>query len=304
MRVLFLGTPDFAIPSLRAIQASSHEILAVITQPDKEGKRLVMTPPVVKVEALRMGLPVHQFASLRKEGVELVRSLSPDVMVTAAFGQILSQELLDIPTHGVFNVHGSLLPKYRGASPIQSCLLAGDEVTGVTIMRTAYEVDSGDIILKKELPILPEDTAGTLFDKIATLGAEGVVEALDLLESGKITYTPQDHSQATFCKMISKSDAAITPATSCDQAMNMIRAYNPWPVAWLTVEGERLRLFSAEKAEQKGEVGTFSAENGELYLNLAGGALHLLTVQADGKKAMSGRDYLIGHRSLTEKRIG
>ena len=304
MRVLFLGTPDFAIPALRAIRASSHEILAVVTQPDKEARHLAMTPPAVKVEALQMGLPVYQFASIRREGVDLVRSLAPDVMVTAAFGQILSQELLDIPTFGVFNVHGSLLPKYRGASPIQSCLLAGDKVTGVTIMRTAYEVDSGDIILKKELPILPEDTAGTLFDKIAVLGAEGIVEALDLLEAGKITFTPQDHRQASFCKLISKADAEITAAATCDHALNMTRAYNPWPVAWFTVEGTRLRVFSAEKAEQKGDVGSFYAESGELYLNLAGGALRLLTVQADGKKAMSGRDYLIGHRALTEKKLG
>ena len=179
MRVLFLGTPDFAVPSLRAIHASDHELIGVVTQPDRQGRRLALTPPPVKVEAAALGLPVYQFESLRKEGVELVRSLAPDVMVTAAFGQILSQELLDIPKYGVFNVHGSLLPAHRGASPIQASLLAGDEVTGVTIMRTALAVDSGDVILKKPLPIFPDDTAGTLFDKLAALGAEGIVEALD-----------------------------------------------------------------------------------------------------------------------------
>lgn len=304
MRVLFLGTPDFAIPSLRAIVASKHEVIGVITQPDKEGKRLVMTPPAVKVEAEKLGLPVYQFASLRKEGVDLVRSLAPDVMVTAAFGQILSRELLALPKYGVFNVHGSLLPAYRGASPIQSCLLNGDGVTGVTIMRTAYEVDSGDIILKKELPVLPEDNAGTLFDKIALLGAEGIVEALDLLEKGTITYTPQDAAQATFCKMIVKADAEITANTTATQAFNMVRAYCPWPVAFVTAGGERLRVFKAEAAAEQGAPGTFYAENGELYLNLTNGALRLVTVQADGKKQMSGREYLIGHKSVLEKVLG
>ena len=303
MRVLFLGTPDFAIPSLDAIVASGHEVIGVITQPDKEGKRLVMTPPAVKVEAEKLGLPVYQFASLRKEGVDLVRSLAPDVMVTAAFGQILSRELLGIPKYGVFNVHGSLLPLYRGASPIQSCLLNGDTVTGVTIMRTEYEVDSGDIILKKELPILPEDNAGTLFDKIASLGAEGIVEALKQLQNGTITYTPQDASQATFCKMIVKSDAEITANTPAAQALCMVRAYNPWPVAFVTIGGKRLRIFVAAAAEKKGAAGSFYAEGGELYLNLTDGALHLVTVQADGKKQMSGKEYLIGHRSILEKTV-
>ena len=303
MRVLFLGTPDFALPSLRAILSSRHEVIGVITQPDKQGKHLVMTPPAVKVEAEKLGLPVYQFASLRKEGVDLVRALAPDVMVTAAFGQILSRELLALPKHGVFNVHGSLLPKYRGASPIQSCLLNGDSETGVTIMRTDYEVDSGDIILKKVIPILPEDNAGTLFDKIASLGAEGIVEALDLLERGEITYTPQDASQATFCKMIEKADAEIFASTAATQALNMVRAYTPWPVAFITVEGGRLKIFGAEAADKKGEKGSFYAENDELYLNLADAAIHLLSVQAEGKKRMSGREYLIGHRSITEKRI-
>lgn len=304
MRVLFLGTPDFAIPSLRAIYQSSHQIVGVITQPDKEGKRRVMTPPAVKVEAEKLSLPVYQFNSLRKEGVPLLRSLAPDVMVTAAFGQILSQEILDIPRYGVFNVHGSLLPKYRGASPIQSCLLEGEVETGVTIMRTAYRVDSGDIILKKTLSIEPDDTAGTLFDKIAVLGAEGISEALDLLERGEITFTPQEEDQATFCKMIAKSDAEITKDTPVEKARNMIRAYNPWPVAYLTIGEERLRVFFAERAPVKGEAGTFSQEGGELFLNLSDGALRLITVQAEGKKQMSGRDYLIGHRQLLEKRIG
>ena len=304
MRVLFLGTPDFAIPSLRALHASRHEVIGVITQPDREGKRLVMTPPPVKTEALALGYEVYQFASLRKEGADLVRSLAPDVMVTAAFGQILSQELLDIPTYGVFNVHGSLLPKYRGASPIQSCLLAGDDVTGVTIMRTAYAVDSGDVILKKTLPIRPTDTAGSLFDEIAALGAEGIVEALDLLEKGEITYTPQDHAQATFCKMITKADGEIFAATPAATAERMIRAFDPWPVAFVTIGDERLRLFGSDVIPSVGEAGTFFTTDGALCLNLTDGALRLKEVQAEGKKRMSGGDYLRGHAAILGKRFG
>ena len=304
MRVVFLGTPDFAIPSLRAICASEHEVVAVITQPDREGKRLVMTPPPVKTEAERLGLPVYQFEKLGREGVPLLRELAPDVMVTAAFGQILSREVLSIPRYGVFNVHGSLLPKYRGSSPIQSCLLAWDDVTGVTIMRTAYEVDSGDIILKKEIPILPTDDAGILFEKIALLGAEGIAEALDLLQSGEITYTPQDASQATFCKMISRADAEILADTSASCALNMVRAYHPWPVAFLTIEGERLKVHEAALAEKKGEAGTFFEEDGALFLNLGDGALRLVSVQAENKKRMTGEEYLRGHRALLEKTLG
>ena len=303
MKIVFLGTPDFAIPSLRAIAASGHEIVAVITQPDKPGNRRVLTPPPVKTEAEKLGLPVYQFASIRKEGVETVRTLAPDLMVTAAFGQIISQEILDIPKYGTFNVHGSLLPKYRGSSPIQQCLLEGEDVTGVTIMRTALAVDSGDIVLKKELPISAEDTAGTLFDKISELGATAIVEAIEMLENGTIVYTPQDHSQATFCKMISKSDALITKETSVTTAIRKIRAYDPWPVAYVLLCGERLRLFKAVRAEKKGEVGTFYAENDSLCLNLSDGAIAVSFVQAEGRKVMPAHDYLVGHKEILGKSI-
>lgn len=303
MRIVFLGTPDFALPSLRAIRATHHEIIAVITQPDKPGNRRAMTPPPVKVEAEAMGLPVYQFASLRKEGVSLIKSFAPDLMVTAAFGQIISQEILDIPKYGTFNVHGSLLPKYRGSSPIQQCLLNGDDVTGVTIMRTALAVDSGDIILKKEIKIEAADTAGSLFDKIADLGAVAIVEAIDLLEKGAISYTPQNHSQATFCKMISKADALITRETDAVTAIRKVRAYDPWPVAFVTIGSERLRLYKAKEAQMKGDIGTFYEEDGMLCLNLQGGAIAVPLVQAEGKRVMSARDYLLGHKEILDKSI-
>ncbi len=303
MRILFLGTPDFALPTLRALVRSKHEVLAVITQPDKEGNRRVLTPPPVKTEAEKLGLPVYQFASFKKEGVDLVKRLSPDMMVTAAFGQIISQELLDIPPFGTLNVHGSLLPKYRGASPIQSCLLNGDTKTGVTIMRTALKVDSGDILLKKELPILPSDTAGVLFDKIAELGAAALVEAVDLVEKGKAVFTPQDESQATFCKMIAKSDGEIRKTESAESAIRKVRAMNPWPVAFFFVEGERLKVFSAAQTEAKGAPGTFHSDQGFPCLNLADGAIRLTEIQLEGKKRTLGKDFLLGHSDLLNKEI-
>ena len=303
MKVLFLGTPDFALPSLRAIASTRHEIVGVVTQPDKEGNRRVMTPPPVKVEAEKLGLKVYQFASLRKEGAALVRALAPDVMVTVAFGQIISQEILDIPPFGTLNVHGSLLPKYRGSSPIQSCLLNGDEVTGVTIMRTVLKVDAGDILLKKEIRIEESDSAGTLFDKIAEIGASAIVEALDLVESGKAVYIPQDETQATFCKMISKADAKIEKTESVKNALLKIRAYDPWPVAHVFVEGERVKIFSAAIAEKNGQTGRFYAVDGYPALNLSDGALKLLELQREGKKRMSGKDFLIGRADLLDKEI-
>jgi len=303
MRVLFLGTPDFAIPSLSEIYASSHEIIGVVTQPDKPGKHLVMTPPPVKIEAEKLGLTVYQFDRISREGVELVRSLAPDIMVTAAFGQILSRELLSIPKYGVFNVHASLLPKYRGSSPIQACLLNGDDKTGVTIMKTAYEVDSGDIVLAREIAITEADTAGTLFDKLALLGAKSIVEALDFLEKGEVTYTPQDHSRATFCKMITKADAEIKKEMSAQEVLYMIRAYDPWPVAYLVTKEGRLRLFGGVLSVKKGEVGSFYTDDGELYLNLSEGAIRLSEVQPDGKKRMTGREYLLGHKSILESAL-
>jgi len=303
MKIIFLGTPNFAIPSLRAIAETSNEIVAVITQPDKPGNRRVMTPPPVKVEAEKMGLPVYQFSSIRKEGVDLIKTLAPDLMVTAAFGQIISQEILDIPKYGTFNVHGSLLPKYRGSSPIQQCLLNGDTVTGVTIMRTALAVDSGDIVLKKEIPIALTDTAGTLFGKISELGASAIVEAIELLARGKVFFTPQDHSQATFCKMISKADAFISSETDVITSIRKIRAYNPWPVAYVMIDGERLRLFNAVEAEKKGVAGSFYSGNDLLYLNLSDGAIGVSEVQAEGKKVMSAREYLMGHKDILAKSI-
>ncbi|MBO4534461.1 MAG: methionyl-tRNA formyltransferase, partial [Clostridia bacterium] len=189
-RVLFAGTPDFALPSLEALVRHGYEVVGVLTQPDKpQTRKMIMTPPPVKVAAEKYGIPVLQFAKVRKEGVEAIRALEPDVIVTAAYGQIISQEIIDIPRLGVINVHGSLLPAYRGACPIQMAMINGDKETGVTIMRTALKVDSGDIILQRSIPIGDDESLESLFDRLAVLGAYALIEALDKVFDGTAVYT-------------------------------------------------------------------------------------------------------------------
>lgn len=301
MKIIFLGTPDFSLPTLRALHESKHEILAVITQPDREGNRRKMTPPPVKVMAEEFGLPVMQYQSLRKEGEDYIRSLSPDLLVTAAFGQIISREILAIPRYGTLNVHGSLLPKYRGASPIQQCLLNGDTETGVTIMRTEYEIDSGDIVLQKSFDILPTDNAGTLFARISELGAAALVEAVDMIENGTAKFVAQNHENATFCKMIAKQDGELKSDLSVNQALCKIRAYNPWPVAYVMIGGSRLRIFEGTIVSKNAEAGIIKAQNGHLMLNFIDGAIDATIVQGEGGKVMQTAAYLLGHNIDGEK---
>ncbi|MDE6372798.1 MAG: methionyl-tRNA formyltransferase, partial [Clostridia bacterium] len=209
MRILFLGTPDFAVKALDKLVGEGYDVVGVVTQPDKRRNRGEISFCPVKEYAIDKGIKVYQYDSIRREGVEDIKAIAPDVMITCAFGQIISQEILDIPKYGVLNIHASLLPKYRGSSPIQWCLINGEKITGVTIMKTALAVDSGDILLQKQLDILPEENAGELFDRLAALGGEAIVEALRLVESEKAVFTPQDESKATHYPMISKEDGLI-----------------------------------------------------------------------------------------------
>ena len=200
MRVVFMGTPDFGIPTLEKLN-ELHEVVGVVTQPDRpRGRGGKVLPSPVKARAIELGLPVFQFEKISKEGVETLKSLNPDVMVTAAYGQILSDEILSLAPHGVLNVHGSILPLYRGSSPIQHAVLNGDSETGVTIMKTAREVDSGDIVLIKKTPITSTDGTVSLFDRLAQIGADALIESLDLLVSGEITFTPQSTKKPLFVR--------------------------------------------------------------------------------------------------------
>ncbi len=249
MRLIFLGTPDFAVPSLKKIAQSKHEIIAVVTQPDRPRNRGVLTPSPVKQAALELGLNVLQYEKISREGLQDIKNLNPDIMVTCAFGQILSRDLLAVPKYGVINEHASLLPKYRGSSPIQWCVINGEKETGVTIMQTAYEVDSGDILFADKTAIAEDETAGELFDRLSLLASDSILKALDLIESASATFTPQDHSQATFCKLLSKADGKIDWSKSASEIKNFVRGMNPWPCAFTSLDGKIYKIHKVSVCE-------------------------------------------------------
>ena len=254
MRVVFLGTPDFAVPALRSL-VDNYEVVAVITQPDRpRGRGGKITPSPVKVEAQKLGIPVYQFEKISVEGVDTLKQLNPDIMVTAAYGQILSTEVLNIPRLGVINVHASLLPLHRGSSPIQNAILRGDKVTGVTIMQTALEVDSGDILHAKEIEITPLDGSVSLTEKLSNLGGQALLECMDMIQKGSISPVPQDHSKATFCKLIRKSDTIIDWGDSADIIARKIRAYDYMGASSL-LNGEVCKLYLPTVVDGVGNIG-------------------------------------------------
>lgn len=311
MKVIFLGTPDFSVPTLKAIIKSHHQLLAVVTQPDKpsgRGERLSYSP--VKQVALENNLKVLQYDKIRLQGVDDLKRLAPDIMVTCAFGQILSQEIIDIAPHGIINVHASLLPKYRGAAPIQWSILNGDKETGVTIMQTEAGIDTGDIIAVEKTIISPEETAGELFDRLSFIGAELLVRTLDDIEQGTATFTPQDHSSATHVKMLKKSDGMLNFGNNCETLVNFVRGMNPWPCAFTFLNDKMLKVYKAEKVEDvddsqyaDGQIMFADSKNG-LVVKCKNGALRLCVIQIEGKKRMKDTDFVIGQRiNLAEKII-
>jgi len=279
MRVIFMGTPDFAVPSLEAIIKSEHEVVAVVTQPDKQvGRGGKVESPPVKIMAEKHGIPVLQPENVSIEA-ESLKPFNADVIVTAAYGQFLRTNVLELCKHGVINVHASLLPKYRGAAPIQWAILNGDEVTGVTIMQTELKMDTGPIILQSELEIGKDETAGELFNRLSDLGAASIVEVLDLIECGNATFTPQDDSLATSTKKITKEFGLLETTRSPQELHNFIRALHPWPVAYFEWRGEIIRVHKS------------SIVDGKLVIEL---------LQAPGGKVVSLKDFLNGRRISRE----
>lgn len=300
MRIAFLGTPEFAVPSLRALIDAGHTI-AVFTQPDRpQGRHAVMTPPPVKALALEAGLPVYQFSKIRlPEGVAALSEFQPDLMVTAAFGQILSAENLAIPKHGCINVHGSLLPKYRGAAPIQWAVIEGEKTTGITTMRTDVGLDTGDILLMRETGIGPDETSGELYERMAHIGAELLIETIEALEAGKLTPIPQDHDKATKCGMLKKEHGKLEPEEWPAQKIHdRVRGVNPWPGAYaLLPEGQPLKIWRTRMAgEANAAPGTCygDAKTGLFLACGDGNAVEILELQAPGGKRMEAAAYLRG----------
>jgi methionyl-tRNA formyltransferase len=313
MRLVFLGTGDIGLPSLEALLASrDHEVVAVVTQPDKPvGRRLVLTPPQVKVRAIEAGIPVLQPERIRQVMEELV-ALHADVFVVVAYGQILPRSVLDIPEIACLNIHASLLPRHRGAAPIQAAIRDGDAETGVTIMWMDEGLDTGDILLMEKLPIAPDDTGGTLHDRLATLAPQALMQALSWIAEGRAPRTPQDHSQATHVKKLERGHGHVDWSRSAAEIGRMIRAYNPWPGTFCLLPGEggkamQLKLHQAQvagSAEACPAGGTVLQADVRLLVSCGQGVLELLEVQLEGKKRMSAAEFLRGHRLEAGVRLG
>ncbi|RLC37564.1 methionyl-tRNA formyltransferase [candidate division Kazan bacterium] len=300
--VIFMGTPEFAVPSLKALIASPEfNVRMVITQPDKPAGRgnEVQKSPVTEV-ALTEGLPILQPETVKHnpELVRAIKSIAPDVIVVAAYGKILPQEILDIPKFGIVNVHASLLPKYRGASPIPATIINGDAETGVTIMKMELEMDAGPIIgTSKKITIDQDDTSATLSKKLAEIGAESLMELLPKYLSGEITPQKQNEAEASFVKLLEKEDGKIDWNESEEIIARKVRAYNPWPSAFTIYKGEPLKILETEyHPEIQNESGKVSTQNSDLYI----GKLKILKLQPAGKKPMSGRDFLAGHADIAD----
>lgn len=299
MRVVFMGTPDFALYSLDALCRSEHKVVAVVTQPDRPGNRGAVVFSPVKKYALEHDIPVLQYEKIRKEGISDLKSLNADIFVTAAYGQILSREILDIPTHGIVNVHASLLPKYRGSSPIQWALIKGERETGVTIMQTAEGLDTGDILLQKSIEIAENDTAGTLFDKLGMLGAESLMEYLDSLEKGiKISPIKQDEKSASYYPMLKKTDGKIDWSLSAKEICNRVRGVTPWPGAYTHIGGKILKLFGVKPCTASGSKcgDVLKADKSGIIIACGKGSVCIDELQLEGKRRMSCAEFVNGNK--------
>lgn len=306
MRIVFMGTPDFAVPSLQALIDAGHDVCAVYTQPDKpQGRKQILTAPPVKTLALEHDIPVFQPNTLKNEDEQArLRELAPEVIIVVAYGKLLPKAVLDIPPHGCINVHGSLLPRWRGAAPIQWAVIAGDEMAGVTTMQMAEGLDTGDMLLTYETKVGEKETAGELFDRLAQSGAELLTQTLVKLD--EITPRPQDDAQSCYAHMLDKQMAVIDWSKSAHEIDCLIRGLNPWPIALTTLSGERLKVFAAEKAAGNGEPGTVLEADPKKGLTVAcgEGALKLTEIQLVGGKRMKATDFLRGHAIEVGTKLG
>ena len=297
MKIIFMGTPDFAAASLEALIASRHEIQAVVTQPDKpKGRKGELTPSPVKVIAKREGIKVYQPLKVRDEDfVKTLRAYNPDVMVVVAFGQIIPLSILKMPKYGCVNIHGSLLPKYRGAAPIQWAVLDGEKETGITTILMDEGIDTGDILLKKTIKIDADETSGSLFDKLMALGAKTILETLDELEKGSLTPTKQGESPTAYAKMLTKAMGLIDFTRSAKELDCFVRGMDPWPSAYTLLAGKTLKLWKVRAVEKSGKAGSVIEIGKESFTIACGeGAIEVLEVQLEGKKRMSAGDFLKG----------
>lgn len=308
MRIVFMGTPDFAVPCLQQLLDHGHDVCAVYTQPDKPvGRKQILTPPPVKALALEHSLPVEQPTSFRdEETVAKLRAYQPDLIVVVAYGRILPKAVLDLPKYGCINVHGSLLPKYRGAAPIQWAVLNGDEITGVTTMMMAEGLDTGDMLQKTETKIDPNETSGELFDRLSEMGADLLLETIDGLEKGTVTREVQDESLASHTTKIDKSLSPIDWTKAAGAIHNQVRGLSPWPVAQTTFHGKTLKIHKTALSTESvsGKAGEMVVRSGRFFAVCGSGALELLEVQYEGSRRMQASDFFRGHPIADGNRLG
>ena len=300
MRILFMGTPDFAVASLKRLVEDGHDVCGVFTQPDKpknRGHKMAFSP--VKEYALTVGIPVYQPVKLRDgEALHLVEELAPELIVVAAYGRILPEDILNTPPYGSINVHSSILPKYRGAAPINWAILNGDSVTGVTIMYMAKELDAGDVILCRETAIDPDEDAQMLTARLAALGADALAQAVEQLHDGTAVRTPQDHSAYTYAPMLDRSLSPLDFSKSARQLHDQVRGLIPWPCASMTLDGKNVKVYRTAVGGETALTAGKIAEAGKQGLAIAcgdGRLLRILELQAEGGKRMAAADYLRGH---------
>ena len=313
MKIVYMGTPDFSVGALEALIEAGHQIVAVVTQPDKpkgRGKEVQMTP--VKVCALSHDIPVFQPVKIKEpEAVEVLRGYGADVFVVAAFGQILSEEILTMPRYGCVNIHASLLPKYRGAGPIQWAIINGEKTTGVTIMQMDQGIDTGDMLLKEEVAIDDRETGDSLHDKLAQTGAKLIVEALDKIESGDVVPVKQTEEGTCYAKMLQKSMGRIDWRQSARKLDCLIRGLISWPGAFTLYRGKNLKIWEVEASEEmNGECGGIQpgkvvlVEKDAFYVQTGDGLLKILAVQPEGKKRMAVKDFLLGYPVKAGEKLG
>ena len=300
MRIVFMGTPDFSVPVLETLIGSGHQVIGVVTQPDKpkgRGKAVLMTP--VKEKALEFDIPVYQPVKVRApEFVEVLKELNPDIMVVVAFGQILPKSVLEIPKYGCVNVHASLLPRYRGAAPIQWVVIDGEKESGVTTMLMDEGLDTGDMLEKSVVVLDPDETGGSLHDKLSKLGAELIISTLEKIENGTVVRTPQTDENTCYARMLKKSMGDIDWSMEASAIERLIRGLNPWPSAYTKWNGKTLKIWSAQVLEEEyegacGEV-VYTDKN-SLYVKTGKGTLALKELQPEGKKRMEVDAFLRGY---------
>ncbi len=306
MKLLYMGTPEFAVKPLRSLVDAGHEVAGVVTRADKpSGRGRVITPPPVKLAAAGMGFTVYQPKRVREqEFIQALRGLDLDAVVVAAYGQILPKEILSLPRRGCINVHASLLPRYRGAAPINWAIIKGDEATGITIMQMDEGMDTGAILLQEAIHIDPLDTAGTLTEKLSELGARLITQALRLIVSGGIAPREQDHSKATAAPMLKKEDGLIEWRLTANDIHNRVRGLSPWPGAYGFVDGKLIKIMETRVIPGRGEPGMIYTDGQEeLKAGTGNGMLRITRLQAEGRKPVTAGEFLRGHRGISGKKF-